>query len=169
MSEHYYHRFNQSLTEKINPFQASAYPAVNMQDDGKFPNLPQNNGSGTLVVQVSISRGSIPVQGATVTISDGNNPISTLTTDNSGRTEPLSLPAPSASFSQTPGSSTRPYSVYNIRIEHPGYYPEELTNVPVFDKISSIQPVSLIPLAEGELSPNELNINESQSPRLRKE
>ena len=172
MSEQFYRNFNQSLMEQLNPFNAPSVPAVNTEDDGQFTNTAQNTGLGTLIVQVTIARGSLPVQGATVTITDGSNPsgpLATLITDNSGQTEPLSLPAPSANFSQTPNGTTRPYSVYNIRIENPGYYPEQLNNVPVFDKIASIQPVSLIPLAEGEVSPNDLNINESQSPRLRKE
>ena len=173
MSEQY-RSFNQALMGQLNPsldtgFQNSAIPTVNMQDDGQFPETSPNTGAGDLIVQVTLARGSIPVEGATVTVTDGSNPsnrIAVLHTDNSGRTERLSLPAPSASLSQTPVGVTRPYSIYNILVEQPGYYTVRLNAVPIFDRVSSIQPVALIPVAEGDVERAELNIDESHAETL---
>lgn len=108
----------------------------------------ENMGAGTLIAQVTTANGAIPLQGAVVIISkpDGST-ITTQFTDNSGRTPAISLPAPSSEYSMTP-SNVRPYSTYNMRIEHPGFYTEEFLNIAVFDKIESIQPVSLEPLGE---------------------
>ena len=167
MMEHH-QTFNLSLMEQINEprdssFTAPAEPVVNMADDGQFTQIPPDTGSGDLIVQVSIARGSIPVEGATVTVTDNApspNHIALLMTDNSGRTERLSLSAPSRELSQTPNGTQRPYSVYHVLIEKEGYYPVQLLNIPIFDRISSIQPVALVPLSEGTIPPGEVIINE---------
>ena len=52
------------------------------------------------------------------------------------------------------------YSTYNVRVEKDGYFTEEFLNVAVFDKIESIQPVSLEPLGENSLENDRLIANE---------
>ncbi len=170
----YYQKFNLSLMDQINEshnpsFAEPAKAAVNMADDGQFTQTAPDTGSGDLIVQVSIARGSIPVEGAAVTVTDNApspNHIALLMTDNSGRTERLTLPAPSRELSQTPNGTERPYSVYHVLIEKEGYYPVQLLNIPIFDRISSIQPVSLVPLSEGTLPPGEVIINETPQTAL---
>ena len=99
-------------------------------------NKDEASGSGTLIAQVS------------VVISDANGEkIATQFTDNSGRTPGIKLSAPSAEYSLEP-TGFRPYSTYNMRAEYPGYYTEEFLNIAVFDKIVSVQPVSMEPLGE---------------------
>lgn len=125
-----------------------------------------NGGTGRLVAQVVVARGALPVSGATVTIMDSKgNVIGTQTTDNSGRTPGISLPAPSFEISQKPGT-IRPYSTYNMRIENPGFYTQEFLNVEVFDRTESIQPVLLEPLGENATEGDRLFVTNEATPEV---
>lgn len=105
-------------------------------------------GIGRLITQVTTASGALPIQNSTVTIFQTNGtPLAIQTTDISGRTPVIELPAPLAIYSQTPGGF-RPYSTYNLKVEKPGFYTQELLNIAIFDRIESIQPVALEPLGE---------------------
>ena len=71
--------------------------------------------------------------------------IKALLTDADGRTDEITLSAPSKNYSLAP-NEPRGFSNYNIRVDYPGYYTAEQINVPVFPGITSIQQVPLIPL-----------------------
>lgn len=164
MMMEYYQKFNLSLMEQCN--EPTVVPASVTEPDSRPQETPQD--LGTLTVQVTVARGSVPIEGAQVTVTDdsqSDTPVAVLQTDSNGRTPALALPAPSARLSQSP-SVARPYSLYHILIEKPGYYPVQLLNIPVFDKISSIQPVSLVPLSEGTVPPGEVIINETPATEL---
>lgn len=110
-----------------------------------------NGGMGRLVIQATTANRTLPVQGAKVTIMNSDETVvDTRFTDNSGRTEAISLKAPEFRYSQEP-STVRPYSVYNVRVEKEGFYTQEFLNVVIFDRIESIQPVVLEPLGEDAL------------------
>ena len=159
-----YHQFNESLFSQLNHgFSAPAVLTAGTpaSDSEGFSQTGELTGSGTLMVQVTLARGAVPVEGAKVIVSLADQVLAELSTDKSGQTEILALPAPSGSLSQTPGGAVRPYSIYNIRISYPGYYVEEAINVPIFDRINSIQPVALIPLPEGVRPDTEILVDES--------
>ncbi|MBO5364685.1 MAG: hypothetical protein J6A56_04405 [Clostridia bacterium] len=163
MSE-FYHQFNESLFSGLNQgFSSHAVTVAGTpaSDDKGFSQTGDLTGSGTLVVQVTLARGAVPVEGAKVIVSLADRVLANLSTDKSGQTEAISLPAPESSLSQTPGGAIRPYSVYHIRISYPGYYVEEAINVPIFDGINSIQPVALVPLPEGISPDTEILVDES--------
>ncbi len=102
-------------------------------------------GSGELVVQVTSAGGAIPIENAVVKIMRTNGAlISTLSTNQSGRTAAIRLSAPNASLSQSPRGDT-PYALYRIYVTASGYAPAEHDDVSVFDGVLSIQPVSLQP------------------------
>ncbi len=109
--------------------------------------------TGTLIVQVYTADQALPVSGANVKVTklteDGEELIKVMQTNRSGKTEPLILPAPPSSNSQTPDGGVRFFN-YNIRVDYPGYYTMENLNVPIFDGQTAIQPVALIPLAVGD-------------------
>jgi hypothetical protein len=111
---------------------------------------PEQN-YGYLIVNVFTARGAIPLQDATVTIFDnekyGKPIIVVLTTDSSGKTERYALPAPSRELSQQ-YYSRKPYATYMIQVELEGFYTVTNNNVPIFDGVTSIQPVEMVPLAE---------------------
>lgn len=112
--------------------------------------------SGYLIVTVYTARGAIPIGDALVTInyaSPGHNsPYAALTTDKSGRTPKIALPAPPRNLSLSPsenGSSPPlPYSLYNIEIVKEGFYPVTDIGVQLFSGITAIQSTDLIPLSE---------------------
>ena len=110
--------------------------------------MAKNPNVGYVKMQVSTAGGVLPVPDAKVTITKelGNNVFTLyiLTTDVNGQTLAVPLPAPDSSLSQTPDNST-PYSTYTIAIEHPKYQNVYNYSVPVFDGITSIQPVVLLP------------------------
>lgn len=109
-----------------------------------------DGGFGRLIVRTVTANGALPVSGAKITIADSKGATETvLYTDESGRTEVVTLCVPPAKNSLTPGNFPT-YGAYDILIEKNGYYTEEFLNVAVFDGIESIQNVSLEPLGEDE-------------------
>ncbi len=110
-------------------------------------------GVGYVIVNVTTARGAIPLPGATVRIfnyedgGDNGALIITSKTDSSGRTEKIPLPAPPRSASLSPGNG-KSYRTYNIDAQYDGYYNQYYINVPVFDGITAVQNVDLVPIAE---------------------
>lgn len=108
------------------------------------------SGVGYLQLRVFTAGGAFPVEGAQIYVSSDNGDTEySLLTDNGGLTRKVSLAAVPKWQSLTPGSD-KPYSTYNIIVKKDGYRTVEDLNVPIFDSVTSIQPVELIPLLEGE-------------------
>ena len=113
------------------------------------------SGNGFLRVRVTEAAGSLPVRGAVVRIteypaeemSDEGALLYSMRTDENGLTPVVSLPAPPAGDSLTPGAA-QPYAVYNISVTYDGYYPVEGVGVPVFDRITAVQRIALLPFTE---------------------
>ncbi|MBQ5317890.1 MAG: carboxypeptidase regulatory-like domain-containing protein [Oscillospiraceae bacterium] len=124
-------------------------------DDDNDDNVPDMKGMGYLQVEVTTGDGAVPVPKAAVIVTQEINGQSYLVTmkltDRSGATEIIPLPAPSASFSEAPDPSERPFSEYNVTVYKKGFYTVPEVTVPIFDTVKSIQPIALIPLAENEL------------------
>ena len=128
-----------------------------------------NTDTGYLVVAVSAARGNFPLEGARVRIYSTENDeprlLYTLTTDSSGRTKSIELPAPPLSASLTPDTAEIPYASYNIDTDYEGYYTIENINAPIYSGITSIQNVAMIPITD--VRPNEsTRFNESTGPDL---
>lgn len=103
--------------------------------------------SGTLQINVTSSVGFVPVTGARVTISSSDTPgtaIEELTTDESGQTDTVSLPAPNPEYSQEP-DQPRPYTDYNILVSAPGYETVSVVGSEILPNEESIQSVSMNP------------------------
>ncbi len=125
--------------------------------------------SGGIKVYVYTARQGLPVEGADVTISrkfDNREVLHIFTKTNlSGETDTFYLPAPPKELSQTEGNE-HPYADYNIRIDAPGFYTVEKTNVPIFGGENSVQPVEMIPISENESTIKEKIVFESESADL---
>lgn len=140
---------------------------------GNKPEQENNNAavraadaSGSISVQVTMANGAVPISDAKVTVSDSDgNIVKSGTTDRSGRTNRIVLPAPSLEYSQAPGLSV-PYYTYNIRIEKQGFYTEEFLNVAVFPGIESIQGVSLEPLDADALEDDRIITVSESGPQI---
>jgi len=112
--------------------------------------MPDLTNTGTLKISVVSAMGQFPVAGATVVISytgDPDSPIQTLTTDNSGQTPVIELPAPPTEFSQNPDSEQQPYSEYNISVTAPDYEPVLVSGSEILAGQLSLQPIRMNPLA----------------------
>lgn len=116
--------------------------------------LTQNPDFGTLLFQVTGGQGAFPIGGATVVITknltDGHALSITTTTDESGKTQEFSLPAPSRNLSQTPGGRDV-FATYDAVISAPGHVTVIVHDIPIFDGITTIQPVNLAPDLNGNM------------------
>ena len=105
--------------------------------------------AGTMKISVVSSVGQIPIPNATVVISytgDPDSPIETLTTDASGQTPTVTLPAPDLSLSLNPDSEQQPYSEYNVLVTSPDYEPVLVSGSEVFADQLSLQAIRMNPL-----------------------
>ena len=101
--------------------------------------------TGKLQVNV-VTRENVPVRDATVTIAASDSPnniIERLTTNSSGQTETIELPAPPIELSLNEANTTRPYTTYNIRIEALGYETEFIENAEILPDVLAIRNVRL--------------------------
>lgn len=145
------------------PNENTDFSAVDSDDEFSNENPPDMSGQGYLQIEVTTASGAIPVRDATVIISERVDGVDSLIgmviTDENGTTPIVPLSAPPQSLSESPDPLEKPYSEYNISIYKKGFYSIPQLTVPIFDTIKSIQPVSIIPLAESELNgaetPNE--------------
>lgn len=115
-----------------------------------------NSDTGKLQINVTSTLGLIPIENATVTISYTGVPevtIEKLTTNSSGQTQQIDLPAPPFEYSQQP-EEMRPYSEYNIRVEAPGYEPVFVSGTEILPEVTALQPIQMIPV-ELETEPEE--------------
>ena len=102
---------------------------------------------GSLKISLTSSLGQIPITGASVTISITGAPdsvVETLTTDESGPTAVVNLPAPALEYSLEP-SDVRPYSEYDISVTAPGYEPVVVSGSEILPDVVSLQPIAMIP------------------------
>jgi len=116
--------------------------------------LQNDQSYGRLVVRVSAASGSVPVAGATVVIrSAAQMPpivtIATLLTDESGLTAPLLIPTPPLAESLAPDGK-QPFAEISTEVSAGGYFTSSNINIPIYPGITSIQPVTLIPLPESK-------------------
>lgn len=109
--------------------------------------------AGAIKISVVSTVGLIPIANASVTISytgDPDSPINILTTDSSGQTPTVELPAPPLSLSLDPEAEQQPYSEYNIFVTAEGYEPVYVSGSEIFAGELSLQPVRMNPIATTE-------------------
>lgn len=102
---------------------------------------------GSIEIFVTSTQGLIPIPNATVTITYPNAPDTftrTLSTNESGQTEIIALPAPAFALSQQP-SEIQPYTEYTIEVTAPGYEPVTVTGTEILPDVIALQPIRMIP------------------------
>lgn len=114
--------------------------------ENEFENIPRLPAqSGQLQVRLVAERTRRPVPGAQVEITYEGDPegeVRTFTTDDSGMTEILSLPAPDLEYS-TQFSEEQPYSEYTIRVSAPGYEDVEVAGTEILPGVIAIQEIRM--------------------------
>lgn len=119
---------------------------IAQQNEGNTPPVAY---TGTIRISVTSSLGMIPIQNAKIAISysgEPNSVLMNLTTDSSGQTAVVELPAPALELSMTPEPSEQPYSDYNISVTAEGYEPVLVTGSEILPGELSLQPISMNPL-----------------------
>ena len=97
-------------------------------------------------------RAQIPVTGATVAVTHpsagGKHLLVALrVTDESGHTQPVTLPTPPAAESEHPGTAA-PYTLCDLWVEHPDFQMLHMENVQIFSGVETLQDAELLPLPE---------------------
>ena len=110
---------------------------------------------GNLVFFVTTARGAIPLEGARISLYNyikedlphrGDVQFSVVSGDD-GKTRKIGLFAPPKDESLFPGVPL-PYATYNAEVELEGYYTQYFVGLQVFDGVTSVQSINLIPLPE---------------------
>ena len=127
-------------------------------------------GKGYITVNVRTAGGALPVEGALVTVSSSDNGtvVAVTVTDRAGLGEIIELPTPPKSNSLAPNGG-EVSSFYTVDTDKDGFYHVVNANIPIFDGVTSIQTVLLVPIAVGDspLQPNDLTrFENSELPNL---
>lgn len=130
----------------------------------------EEQGRGFITVNVRTAGGALPVEGALITISNSadGTVVAVTVSDSAGIGELIELPTPPKENSFIPGNDNVS-SFYTVDTDKEGYYHVINSNVPIFDGITSIQQVLLVPIAFGDnpLEANDLTrFNSSELPNL---
>ncbi len=118
-----------------------------------------DSASGTLIAHVTTARGAIPLSGARVTVRkylpDGTegkgDVILSRITDENGNTSVITLPTLPRNNSLLPQEEegkVPPYLLYQLEVRLEGYRDQSYIAIPIFEGVTAIQPVDLIPLPE---------------------
>ncbi len=121
----------------------------------------EEQGQGYITVNVRTAGGALPVEGALITVKsvdgEGGTVVAVMLTDSAGTSDVVALPAPPRENSLTPGNGPV-CSFYTIDTDRDGYYHVVNESVPVYDGVTAIQQVLLVPVAGGrsDLAPDDL-------------
>jgi len=123
---------------------------MNIKSNRVYPTQMETQSVGKLQVNVVTQVGVRPIPNATIKISYTGDPTKTveeLTTDISGRTPVIDLPAPPLEYSMAP-SAEQPYSEYTLNISAEGFESVEINGMEVLPVVTAVQPVEMIPAKE---------------------
>ncbi len=160
-------------SESIDAVPANVTPGPdtdNLRNSGEIYNsyeefAADNSSSGKLRVQAYAARQVFPIQNAKVTVIkefvNGNHTFAEVYTDIDGIAQNIILPTKNKALSQI-ASGEIPYATYTVTVTHPRFMTQIYENVPIFDSIESMQPVTMLPLS----SINSSQITPEDEPRF---
>ncbi len=116
-------------------------------------------GTGYLIIQARTADGALPLTGVRVRIKGHQGMVlHELITDENGETKQISLQAVDRRLSLDPSYTGIPYSTFKLEAEAEGFNSLHITGVQIFDGEKAIQPVTLIPMLEGQIIPHRQDI-----------
>lgn len=150
----------------VNITEGNVKPELNKVTEYRKENNRKNEsdeGSGRLKIQTFAADGVYPVVAANVKVFKKGETVPYFEgyTDGSGIVDNIILPAPVGVDTDLP-PETEPYYEYDIEITHPKFISKKYKNVPVFDDISSVQTVRLIPVEAGYDEDSEIIESENE-------
>ena len=111
-----------------------------------FPTQMDTQNFGRLQINTHSLADGAAIPGARVVVSyvgQPDNVIEELVTDESGKTEEITLPAPPVGYSMEP-SANQPYSEYDINVSVPGYETTQIDAIEILPGEKSIQDVNMM-------------------------
>lgn len=152
--------FPQLETEEVPPPQTLPLEPI--------PPLTPKTSYGFLKVITRTASEAMPLSNVTVTVSaivDGESRLFyTTTTNESGETERIPLPAPVQKLEQQPNEIPL-FQSYDVSIHYPGYFRMESRSVPIFAGITSLQKFAMIPLPQFSDATTQTIIYENTEPK----
>jgi peptidoglycan hydrolase-like protein with peptidoglycan-binding domain len=116
-----------------------------------YPAQMSTQSFGKIKVQCTAA-GLAPVENASVSISSSASPESTIeqfTTDQSGLTTEIELPAPSLEYSMEP-STVQPYAEYTVNVTSSNFTPVTVVNNEILPDVTAFLNVSMTPISPKE-------------------
>lgn len=105
--------------------------------------------TGYIQVHAFTSKARLPLKDVTVLITDAaGKAIAMRQTDRSGQIQPIPIPTPELSASQSPGSGIVPYTTVNIYARLENFEQIESENIQIFANTVTDQDLEMIPLSE---------------------
>lgn len=109
---------------------------------------------GYLVIQARTADGAVPLSGAEIRIlDDEGRTVRELTTDESGETEVVSLETVDKSLSLNPDYAGLPFTTYDVLVRAAGFDSLYVSEIPIYEGETAIQPAPLVPMLEMQRSP----------------
>ncbi|MEA5135490.1 MAG: carboxypeptidase-like regulatory domain-containing protein [Candidatus Fimivivens sp.] len=158
----------QPPTAQKAPSGTQTAPTMPRLDEMRRAMSAPNMGAGNLIVDVTTQNRTKPVMGAVVTVThseeSGNKVVAKATTDNSGKTEPIRLPAPIREIPVYPqpmiGGDLS--AQYLVTVESPGFESATDEEISIFDGVTSVKRIDLVSEADSENSAADENLNDDQ-------
>ena len=127
-----------------------------MENEIRNPDLP--NGTGYLILHVTTAGGAIPLEGVKINVNrydpeaaslpnTRGDTVASPISGTDGNTARIPLSAPPRQLSNSPNNPS-PFALYSVDASLDGSYSQSYTGIPIFDGVTSIQPIVLIPLPE---------------------
>ena len=135
----------------LSKFHAYTYDKELYHKESPMPEEYMNS-SGKLIFYCVSTGTYFPIANARIRIYSSEDPetiIEEVTTDESGQSRIIELPAPPVELSLDENYDGAPYSVYNYSIYADGYEPQEIEFAAILPDETEIQTVQLIPVTEG--------------------
>lgn len=105
--------------------------------------------TGYIQVHAYTSYAQIPLQDVSVTVTaEDGTAIAMRLTDRSGRIDPIAVPVPDLSASQTPDTGQIPYTNVSLTARLKGYEQIDANRIQIFADTVTDQNLELIPLSE---------------------
>jgi len=104
---------------------------------------------GYIQVRAFASRARLPLKDTAIVVtSTDGTAIAMRLTDRSGRIDPIEIPVPDKSESQSPDPGEIPFTAVNLYARHQGYEQIESENLQVFADTTTVMDLEMIPLSE---------------------